>query len=94
MATKNEEEQVFLIGKAAEYLKVSQQYLYQSRHQNKGPACEKREMTGLGRGPRSRIVYTKSSLDAWDAARKEKKKAKAPKPKKGRASQPKLKKAA
>lgn len=85
------DDQEMTIKEAAAYLKVSTQYLYQSRHQKKGPKCEKKDMAGLGPGPRLRLVYMKSALDEWDSARREQKsKPKALKPKtskKGRASQ-------
>lgn len=58
---------------AADYLKLSPQYLYQSRHAGKGPKCSKKTLNGGGAGPTTRLIYKKSDLDAWDAARKAKK---------------------
>jgi len=49
---------------AAEYLKVSRSYLNSLRHHNAGPAYEKRGKF---------IVYARSDLDAWNAARMNKK---------------------
>lgn len=64
----------FTHGEAAEYLGISSQYLYQARHTGKGPKCIKREFSGgAGRGPTTRLVYKKSDLDSWNAARTVKK---------------------
>lgn len=74
------------VKEAAAYLGLTAQYIYQLRHNGKGPKCRKVEITGGGAGPRVRLLYSKPDLDAWDAARKEKKKKKAKAPPKARAS--------
>lgn len=74
------------VNEASEYLGLTRQYLYQCRHNGKGPKCEKIEMSSAGAGPRLRLVYQKSDLDEWNAARLEAKKPKAKAPPKPRAS--------
>jgi hypothetical protein len=74
------------VKEAAAYLGITTQYAYQLRHNGKGPKCEKIEMTSAGAGPRLRLVYQKSDLDEWNAARLEAKKPKAKAPPKPRAS--------
>lgn len=76
----------FTVAEAADYLGLTRQYMYQVRHNGKGPKCEKIEIASAGAGPRLRLIYQKSDLDEWNAARLEKKKPKAKAPPKPRAS--------
>jgi excisionase family DNA binding protein len=79
-------EELLTVKEAAAYLGITTQYAYQLRHNGKGPKCEKIEMPSAGAGPRLRLVYQKSDLDEWNAARLEAKKPKAKAPPKPRAS--------
>lgn len=79
---------------AAAYLKLSEQYLRQCKHNGRGPIWTKVTVDGGGPGPRVRIVYDKADLDLWNSVRLAKKQKKpkvetqpkVSKPKKPRAS--------
>lgn len=74
---------------AAAYLGVSKQYLYQLRHKGLGPACTRKAVYGLGKGPTERVFYQKRDLDAWDKERREAKAQPRKQTKKAKPSKPK-----